>query len=319
MSADGESPLIRAVTAGRSLDQARALFEETYNGESFETDTSDQEFSFRYTTSGDVDMTVRTSTFLGEISGTLQPEAEYIVAWITDGQGRYHVEGGDLDLVRGRPVVFPTLAPFSFEMSDYRQNLVHFRAGFLEQVASEHEGVRQGPLQFDTRHVPDVAALQRWNQVVGTAARTIIGSDPSPLLQAELDRMTATALLDTFSHRTHALDPVLLAPRNARLREAVEFIHANVHLPISASDVAKVAHLSPRGLQAAFSRQLGCTPTDFIRDVRLDHVRVALAAAHPDERTVGQVARQWGFVHLSRFAAAYAAKFGEYPSDTLRS
>jgi hypothetical protein len=27
---------------------------------------------------------------------------------------------------------------------------------------------------------------------------------------------------------------------------------------------------------------------------------------------------QWGFLHLSRFAAGYHARFGEKPSETLR-
>jgi len=101
-------------------------------------------------------------------------------------------------------------------------------------------------------------------------------------------------------------------------RRAVEYIHANVHLPITATDVAKAANLSPRGLQQAFSRQLGTTPTDYIRTARLEHVRAELLNLDADVNTVAEVARRWGFTHLSRFAGAHAEKYGEHPSDTLR-
>jgi AraC-like DNA-binding protein len=33
---------------------------------------------------------------------------------------------------------------------------------------------------------------------------------------------------------------------------------------------------------------------------------------------VGEVAYRWGFTHLDRFAGAYAKRFGETPSATLR-
>jgi AraC-like DNA-binding protein len=34
---------------------------------------------------------------------------------------------------------------------------------------------------------------------------------------------------------------------------------------------------------------------------------------------VSHIAGRWGFMYLSRFAAAYREKFGESPSQTLRS
>jgi AraC-like DNA-binding protein len=314
----GEDSYTRSETAGRSLDQARALFEGTYNGEQFRTERTGQDFAYRYTSSGDGDMTLRSSTFLGSMQGSLVPEGEYIVAWITAGEGTYVVDDAELALEQGRPVVFPTARRFSFEMVDYRQNLVHFDAGFLEKIAAEHEGTLPGPLVFDPTVVPDEQSLRRWNQAVAAAARAVLGSEPSPLLHAEVDRKTATAMLDTFAHTAPQVDPVLLAPRNARLREAVEYVHANARLPIGAGDIAQAVHLSPRGLQQAFSRQLGATPTEYLRRVRLERVRAALTTMHPEAGTVADVAREWGFVHLSRFAASYAGEFGEYPSETLK-
>jgi AraC-like DNA-binding protein len=314
----GDDTYAKSEAAGRSLDQARAMYEDTYNGDSFVTDRSEKEFSYRYTSTGNDDMTLRSSTFLGSIQGSLVPKDEYIVAWITDGAGAYDIDDQDLALEHGKPVVFPTGKQFSFDMVDYRQNLVHFKAGYLEQVAAEHEGALAGPLVFDPLQAPAVQDLRRWQQTIGTAAKTILGSEPSPLLHAEINRMTAITMLDTFAHTVTKVESLLLAPRNARLREAVEYIHVNARLPISTTDIAKAASLSPRGLQQAFARQLEISPTEYLRSVRLDHVRAVLTNMHPEAGTVADVARDWGFVHLSRFSASYAEKFGEYPSDTLR-
>lgn len=308
----------KSETSGKSMDQARAMYEGAYNGDTFTTDTTDEAFAYRYTSTGNADMTLRSSMFLGTIEGSIQPQDEYVVAWLTGGEGAMDLGPDEVAFDLGKPRVFPTGKRFTFEFSDYRQNLVHFRAEFLEKVAAEHEGALPGPIHFEHSVTPDEDALARWKQTITSVAKTVLGSEPAPLLQAEVNRLAAVAMLDTFAHRTTGFDPVLLAPRNARLREAVEYIHANARLPISAADVAKAVDLSPRGLQQAFSRQLDTTPTEYIRAARLEHVYTELLNLDPDVNTVAEVARRWGFTHLSRFAGAYAEKYGEHPSDTLR-
>lgn len=309
----------RSETSGRSLDQARAMYENTYNGDEFVVELTDKTFSYRYTSTGNADMTLRSSHFMGSVQGFIQPQDEYIAMWMGAGDGTIDLGGSDTKAEIGRPAMFPTGKLFEFEMNDYKQNLVHFRAGYLEQVAAEHEGALAGPLSFDHTARLDAAALNRWRHTIATVAKTVLAPAPaSSLLQAEVTRMAAIALLETFPHEVAGYDPVLLNPRNARLRSAVDFIHAHARLPLTATDIAREVNLSPRGLQQAFSSQLGTTPTNYLRKVRLDHVRAELLALHPDHTTVADVARRWGFTHMGRFSAVYADKFGEYPNDTLR-
>lgn len=308
----------RSETEGTSLDQARLMHQSTYNGDAFTADTSDNAFSFRYTSTGDDDMTLRSSTFMGSILGTIQPQDEYVASWLTEGEGVVDVGRDQTPLILGVPAMFPTGRPFDFDFADYRQNLVHFRAGYLETIAAEHEGALPGPIYFDHTFVPDEAALRRWKQTITTVATTVMGTAPTPLLQSEVARLAATTLLDTFAHRTQGLEPVLLLPRNGRLREAVEYIHTHSRSPLTAADVAQAVNLTPRGLQQAFSRQLETTPTDYIRTVRLEHVHAELLHLEPAHATVSEIAHRWGFVHLSRFAASYVARYGEYPHETLR-
>ncbi|WP_443027344.1 helix-turn-helix transcriptional regulator [Sphingomonas sp. LR61] len=77
--------------------------------------------------------------------------------------------------------------------------------------------------------------------------------------------------------------------------------------------------LSPRGLQQSLRRHLDQTPGDLLREVRLDGARADLLGGARDETSVAEIARSWGFGHLGRFSATYRARFGELPSESLRT
>lgn len=302
---------------GRDLDEARAMYEDDYSGTGFVVELSDEAFAYRYTVAGDENMTLRSSMFLGSIQGSIQPENEYVVSWILGGSGVMDLRGDETALALGRPAMFPTGRPFAFEFQDYRQSLIHFNAGFLERVAAEHEDALHAPIHFDHAALPAPEALVRWKSVVDESALLILTGAPTPLQMSELSRRTATALLDTFPHKTTPLPPILLRPRNVRLRRAVDHLHAHAHEPLTTSDVAEVVGLSPRSLQQAFQRQLGVSPTEYLRGIRLDRVHAELVNLAPEHSTVGEVAARWGFTNPGRFAGSYLARFGEYPRDTL--
>jgi transcriptional regulator GlxA family with amidase domain len=110
-----------------------------------------------------------------------------------------------------------------------------------------------------------------------------------------------------------------IGPEVDRVRRAVDFVHANAHLPIGTTEIAAAAGLSARGLQQSFRRHLDQTPGDLLRTVRLENAHDELVRAEPGSTTVAEVARSWGFGHLGRFSASYRERFGVLPSDTLRA
>jgi AraC-like DNA-binding protein len=102
-----------------------------------------------------------------------------------------------------------------------------------------------------------------------------------------------------------------------QLRAVEEFIRQSADQPHTLGKLAAVGGVSARSLQSMFQKRRGYSPMEFLRRVRFERVRDELS--HPNHNTtVTSAALQWGFLHLSRFAAGYHARFGEKPSETLR-
>jgi AraC family ethanolamine operon transcriptional activator len=76
--------------------------------------------------------------------------------------------------------------------------------------------------------------------------------------------------------------------------------------------------VSARGLGICCEEQLGMSPTEYVRQRRMQLVHRALRNGGPDAASISAVARRYGFRGLGRFAANYRALFGELPSATLR-
>lgn len=292
------------------------MFEAAYNGERFTIEPGPGEFSYRYTSVGDDEMTLRGNLFSGSVQGSIRTEGEYILSWITSGSGATDLAGDPVHLRTGQPAMFVKDRSASFDFNDFRQNLMHFDSDYLERVAAEHEGT-QGVLLFDTTARPSGEALARWASTVAAVARVIYSETSSELLRQEANRAAAIALLDTFPHTgLHTSDDVLV-PAVGKIRAAIEYMHANAHLPLRIETIAAAVDGSARTLQNGFRRELGLSPLDYLRRVRLDRVREELQSAPSGTTTVADVARRWGFAHLGRFSASYTERFGEYPKTTL--
>lgn len=96
-----------------------------------------------------------------------------------------------------------------------------------------------------------------------------------------------------------------------------ELMSSSPELHYGSELLAELSGTTPRAVQQGFRREFGVTPHDFLRIVRLERVRSDLC----DPATSGSIAntaRRWGFAHVGRFSADYAARFGELPSETVR-
>lgn len=102
-----------------------------------------------------------------------------------------------------------------------------------------------------------------------------------------------------------------------QIREAVDFMRANMHQPLTLSEVAEAAGISARSLQYGFRRFHDSTPLAYLREIRLEAVQAELSSAL-NALPIRDVALKWGFAHMGHFAARYRSAYGETPSETAR-
>jgi len=101
------------------------------------------------------------------------------------------------------------------------------------------------------------------------------------------------------------------------IKRAEEFIRENLDNPITRDQLAEVSSCSIRTLSRSFEKKHGIGPMAFIKQRRLDAAYLNLLSAKPDATTVTQVAINYGFAHIGKFAIEYGKAFGESPSTSL--
>jgi AraC-like DNA-binding protein len=139
----------------------------------------------------------------------------------------------------------------------------------------------------------------------------------NPLVVAAARRQLASAVVSAFCRPAEdARVAGYAASRPAALRRAIEFVEAHAHTDIGVTDIATAARVAPRTVQLIFKRQLGTTPSGYLRRVRLDRAHQELAAADAlSEETVTRVRLRWGFADAARFASEYRRAYGVSPTQ----
>jgi AraC-like DNA-binding protein len=164
----------------------------------------------------------------------------------------------------------------------------------------------------------DVSAAP-WRHAVGAmisdpATINLVRSNPAVAASYASVFMSTLDSSGIWSNRNSLRDA-----QPACIKRAEDYIRAFYAEPLTLDMIARVARVSPRSLLQNFRSFSGTSPIRLLRDVRLDAAREALVRRRDDpDATVLSVALDAGFNHLGRFSQAYAARFGEKPSETLR-
>lgn len=89
--------------------------------------------------------------------------------------------------------------------------------------------------------------------------------------------------------------------------EALEFIRTEIHRPLGTDDIAAQMRCSRRMAQLRFSRALGQTIGQVIRDIRIERVKCHL---HQSDIPLGEIARQCGYVDESALRRLFKSQTG---------
>ena len=179
------------------------------------------------------------------------------------------------------------------------------------------------PVVFDPAMRLTTCAGLNWKATLAFALNDIrngTGSLDHPLVRSRVEQLLIDQLLLAQPHNfSEQLKTGYRPARPPAVRRAIDIIRARAAEPLTVPMLAELANVSVRGLQQGFRDQLGITPLEYMREVRLTRARDDLLAVGPgDGRSVTEIAYRWGFAHLARFAGYYKHRYGESPSETLR-
>lgn len=166
------------------------------------------------------------------------------------------------------------------------------------------------------------SAVRSWIALVSLLAEQLFR--PSSILHQPMVGMPfaegiVRGLLLATDHSYRAtLAGETIDPPPRAIRAAIDIIETEAHLPLTISALAARSYVSVRSLQQGFRAHIGTTPMAYLREVRLRRAHQDLETSDPSVDTVASIAFRWGFANLGRFAAAYAARYGELPAITLR-
>lgn len=183
--------------------------------------------------------------------------------------------------------------------------------------------------RVDNAQVAPVATVAGGAEIGQMAAwlRALIAHAPETLRETPgaLSDAVAPLLLDRVRELAELF---IAAPRQPTLGESAAFqlfrrvreiVDNGQREALTVAGLAEELGVPEHVLRQAFLQTVGVTPSHWIRQRRLDHVRRALMAPGRAAKGVSQIAMENGFYHLGRFAGYYASVFGETPYETLRA
>lgn len=214
-------------------------------------------------------------------------------------------------------VLCPAGTPLSGQFSPECEQFV-VRMDSTRLMAFTGQALPRQPARMDLRSprlLPWVAALR----TLVTDPDTLAMVRDHPEIASDYEQLLLRLLLSAQPRPDPATrtTPSPASVRPASVRRATAFIAAHLAAPLTLADIAAAAGVPERTLHDAYCRFEGVSPMRALRDLRLDRVRATLLS-RTGAAGVTDAALAAGFTHLGRFALAYAERFGERPSDTLR-
>ncbi len=163
-----------------------------------------------------------------------------------------------------------------------------------------------------------ISRVQRRLRALCHSARQGTQSLCQPDTQRQLVVELPQQLLITIAASEGICIPATSQKRDFAVIRAQAHIERHAHEPISIRDLCRAAGVSQRTLEYAFNERFGLTPKAFLLTYRLNLVRKELHNSDSSGTKVVDIANDYGFWHMGRFAAQYCRLFQELPSETLR-
>jgi AraC-like DNA-binding protein len=165
---------------------------------------------------------------------------------------------------------------------------------------------------------PVVSRLLQLHGAAGHLAKTA----PDILAKLEVARAIEEALVEAMvlclAEGSSQSSRAALRHRALIMQRLEGVLKANPEKPLYMPELCAAVGASYTTLRDACQDYLGMSPKRYLWLRRMHLARRALNAADSDRTTVTEIATDYGFWELGRFAVAYRSLFGEPPSVALR-
>jgi AraC family ethanolamine operon transcriptional activator len=192
----------------------------------------------------------------------------------------------------------------------------HIAAIFAGEPALADVGYWMQNHQYACEHSQRAAVAGRVSQIAERLGQGgALSSDAADFWQRSLIEGFTSTFVPSMPP-----DEGRVIPSTLKLvREVEHYLHLHSHRAVHISEICAAMNTSRRSLHRAFHDVLGIGPIAFLRHHRLCSVHLMLRRGDPSNTHVTDVATEFGFLELGRFAHYYASLFGEYPSQTLHN
>jgi transcriptional regulator GlxA family with amidase domain len=107
-----------------------------------------------------------------------------------------------------------------------------------------------------------------------------------------------------------------MEPKSDRIQSALAYAKRNLDKPLTVTQLAKAAHLSPRQFSRAFRAETGQSPAKAVENLRVEAARLMMERSrHP----IDVIAQQTGFADRDRMRRAFLRAFGQPPQAMRRN
>lgn len=248
----------------------------------------------------------------------------FLLCLPTAGTGRFEQGGAAWEISRDRAVMRDLRRPAAASQDGFACFALKLPLARLRRQAEALYGPAAAAREarFDSGYDLRTPAGRRFRDTLHFVAAQLDADEGlgGSLAAAAWEDLILTLLLEAMPNDWSAEGE---GRRRARIlpyhvKRARDHIHAHAAEKVTLADLAAAAGCGYRTLQVAFAEATGLPPMAYLKAIRLQAAREALAAAGPKD-SVAAVARAWGFGHPGRFAVDYRRRFGCSPTETLRT
>ena len=240
---------------------------------------------------------------------------------------------GQLQLgYRGRDISFHQNSTYLIASNEpilyrYKENAIHTTIGIDRQMLNAYaqklvNGQQERKLILNPQLLwttPEASSLRRYLEFISQELVRGGSLFNSSLIATEIQNTIFSMLLSLSENNYLPLETQLKEVcQPAYVRQARDYIEVNLDHPVSLADITAAAGVHVTTLLKGFQQHYEISPMAYLKQKRLEAARRTLLAAEPLTTSITEVATQWGFFHLGRFARDYRQLFGELPSETLK-